>query len=354
MAKSPRRKTARRIANKKRPRTNHIKLSICIATYNRAEFIGATLESIIPQLTPQTELVVVDGASTDNTKEVVQDLAATCKRLRYFRLPKKGGVDQDYCSAVELANGDYVWLFSDDDLFETGAVKRILSELKTGYSALIANARVMDRDLSATLVPAMLEDRVDRVFTPDDLSGLFDRVVPFISFIGCVVVNRRFWQHRDRQQYFGTEFIHVGVLFQAPLPGGAKVIGEPLIVIRYGNAQWTRRASGIWLWKWPRLLKSFDAVAKEARKKKANQVSLGEFKKMIVYRALSSYSYATFKEFFRTSELPAWWKGSCLAVAILPPSLLRIPLRWYLNTFRRDAKETRMTLLDLSMVGRNS
>ena len=43
-------------------------LSICIATYNRADFIGETLDSIIRQLTDEVEIVVVDGASTDATR----------------------------------------------------------------------------------------------------------------------------------------------------------------------------------------------------------------------------------------------------------------------------------------------
>ena len=49
-----------------------IRLSICIPTYNFGEFIGATLQSIIKQATDEVEIVVVDGASTDNTAEVVR------------------------------------------------------------------------------------------------------------------------------------------------------------------------------------------------------------------------------------------------------------------------------------------
>ena len=48
------------------------RLSVCVATYNRAEYIGETLESIIPQLTDEVEIVVVDGASTDGTSTVVK------------------------------------------------------------------------------------------------------------------------------------------------------------------------------------------------------------------------------------------------------------------------------------------
>ena len=49
-------------------------LSICIATLNRGNFIGETLDSILSQITPEIEIVIIDGASTDNTEEVINKL----------------------------------------------------------------------------------------------------------------------------------------------------------------------------------------------------------------------------------------------------------------------------------------
>ena len=146
--------------------------------------------------------------------------AADCPGLRYIRLPEKGGVDQDFCKAVEYARGEYCWLFPDDDLFKPGAVQRVLNELRNGHSLVIVNADVMDRDFSTLLQPSMLDNREDETYGPDDLEGLFLRIVPSISFIGCVVIRRETWLEREHDRYFGTEFIHVGVIFQGPLPGG--------------------------------------------------------------------------------------------------------------------------------------
>ena len=78
-------------------------LSICIATYNRAEHIGETLESIIPEVTDEVEIVMADGASTDNTSSVVKHYIEICKQINYIQLPSKGGVNQDFCKAVEHA-----------------------------------------------------------------------------------------------------------------------------------------------------------------------------------------------------------------------------------------------------------
>ena len=49
-----------------------IKLSFCIPTYNFADFIGETLESIIIQATDEVAVIIVDGGSTDNTREIVE------------------------------------------------------------------------------------------------------------------------------------------------------------------------------------------------------------------------------------------------------------------------------------------
>ncbi len=82
---------------------NKTALSICIPIYNFGAFIGETLASILPQATDEVEVLVVDGASTDNTPEVIAAIQRTFPGLRYNRLEKKGGIDRDMARSVELA-----------------------------------------------------------------------------------------------------------------------------------------------------------------------------------------------------------------------------------------------------------
>ena len=81
----------------------------------------------------------------------------------------------------------------------------------------------------------------DRTYGPEELDRLLAEAGAFLSFIGCVVIRRDLWCEREKDEYIGTEFIHVGVIFQAPLRGRALAIAQPWIVIRYGNAQWGPR-----------------------------------------------------------------------------------------------------------------
>ena len=73
----------------------HLRLSICIATYNRGAFIGETLDCLLPQLSEEVELLVLDGASPDQTQSVVEARMAACPFIRYQREPTNSGVDQD-------------------------------------------------------------------------------------------------------------------------------------------------------------------------------------------------------------------------------------------------------------------
>lgn len=320
-------------------------LSICIATYNRVEFIGETLDSIIPQLTDEVEIVVVDGASTDATRTVMERYAADCPRLRYVRLPEKGGVDQDFCKTVEYALGEYCWLFSDDDLFKPGAVRRVLDELRNGRCLVIVNAEVMDHDFSTLLQPSMFDNREDEIYGADELEELFRRIVPGISFIGCVVIRRETWLERNHACYFGTEFIHVGVIFQEPLPGSACVISQPYISIRYGNAQWTSRSFEVFMVKWPHIIWSLDRISAQAKRKRVKPEPWRRLKTLRFYRAVGSYSRDMYEKIIAPSNASGPWKLAALAISLLPQPACNAYMLWYLETFK---KKKIMAIYELS------
>ena len=311
-------------------------LSICIATYNRAEYIGETLESMIPQVTDEVEIVIVDGASTDNTSSVVKHYIEVCKQINYIRLPSKGGVDQDFCKAVEFAKGEYCWLFPDDDLLKSDAISTMLKEVVKGYSLIVVNAQVMNRDFSKILENKRLQIDTNEIYSESQIELLFNRAVSYMSFIGCVVIKRDLWLQREKGRYFGTEFIHVGVIFQAPLPARVLVIAEPYITIRLGNAQWTPRAFEIWLFKWPNLLRSFVHISEQSRQEYQKTQSWHRLRKVIIYRAMGSYSLKEYQKWFAPANSPFWWKVVLFFVAVIPACFVNLFLLSCLKMVKKE------------------
>jgi hypothetical protein len=293
-------------------------LSVCIATLNRGSFIGETLESIVGQATDAVEIVVLDGGSTDDTAEVVGRFASRAA-LRYERLDAPGGVDRDYDRTVERARGDYCWLMSDDDVLKPGAIAAVLKALAHGYALVVVNAEIRDLTLRRLLAPRRVPLVEDRVFEGGEAGELFALTGRYLSFIGAVVIRREVWLARDRERFIGSLFIHVGVIFQAPLPGPALVQAEPGIVIRLGNAQWTARAFEIWMFLWPGLVWSLP-YSDEQKTRVSPPDPWRRPRALFVSRARGSYSVREFRRWL-APRLGGWRRAVAAAIAYVPPAL---------------------------------
>jgi abequosyltransferase len=313
----------------------NIILSICIATYNREKYIQETLNSIIPQiLNKNIEIILVDGASTDSTNAILLNYSNEYSQIRYFRLDEKGGVDKDYSISVEHARGKYCWLFTDDDLIRPYSIERILEYIKSDFLIYIVNSEVRNIDFSKLISPNRLQLSSDKDFTENQIDDLFKCIVPYVSFIGCVIIKREFWNVREKSKYFGTEFVHVGVIFQDHIPGICQVISEPLITIRFGNAQWTERAFEIWMFKWPNLLSSFFKISLSLRENFNQAPSFSNFKKFLIFRSDGVYDFSGFKNKISNLDLPLWWKLVLSLVSLVPIFLIRIPINIYVRIHR--------------------
>ena len=96
-------------------KTNSVKLSVCIPTYNRPEQFKRMLSGLLPQITEEVEIVVRDDSTSDKTKEIF-DLMIANKNIRYqYFSGDKIGLDAASLFLFEHAIGEFVWLFSDDD-----------------------------------------------------------------------------------------------------------------------------------------------------------------------------------------------------------------------------------------------
>ena len=231
-----------------------ITLSFCITTRNRATFLGTTLENLVSQATDEVEIVVLDAASDDGTPETVGEFTQRFPRLRYVRQDTNNGVDRDYDRTVELAEGKYCWMMSDDDILTPGAVAEVLGHCRGNPDLIVVNAEDRDADLREIIGARRLPLLEDKVYKPPEANRLFADVANHLSFIPSTVIRRDLWLSRDRKPYFGSLFVHVGVIFQAPLPGDALVLSRPLVAVRNANVSWASRSFEIWMFKWPGLI----------------------------------------------------------------------------------------------------
>ena len=221
-----------------------IKLSICIPTYNRGSFIGQTLESILAQANEAVEIVVADGASNDNTAQVIAAYQERFINIRYYRGSTNKGVDRDMATAVELAQGTYCWLMSSDDLLVDGAIARMLAEIESGLGVYLCNNIACTKEMKVIRQQRWLPRQyADRCFDLSNNAGLnyyfkaANTLGSVFSYISTIIFNRERWIGVEvGEEYYGTNYAHVYRLLSMLRKGGKiKYIDIPLVLCRLNN-----------------------------------------------------------------------------------------------------------------------
>jgi glycosyltransferase involved in cell wall biosynthesis len=116
---------------------------VCIGmpVYNGQKYVAAAIESILNQTFTDFELVVSDNASTDETPDICQAIAARDSRLKYSRLPENLGANHNYERVYRLGHGQYFKWAAHDDLLAPDFLKRCVEALDADASAVLAYPR---------------------------------------------------------------------------------------------------------------------------------------------------------------------------------------------------------------------
>ncbi len=130
-----------------------IQLSINIPTYNRCVFLQKNISIIIGQirkfsLEHEVEINISDNASTDTTKEIIEELTSDNPdiQLTYQRQIENIGPDRNFISAMNMAKGEYSILFGDDDYLKPDIIPYILETVynNAGVSVFLCNCTYVD------------------------------------------------------------------------------------------------------------------------------------------------------------------------------------------------------------------
>jgi abequosyltransferase len=206
-----------------------MRLSICIPTHNFGAYIGETLQSILPQVEDGVEVVVLDGGSTDDTAAVVESLQRECPALRYERRSERGGIDRDMARVVDLAKGEYCWLFCADDIMKPGAIRRMMENLTTGCEVYLCGLTLCTLDMQL-----LGDHRVSKIKVASQFDLSVDRerhlyfekaltTTAFFSFASSLTFRKSRWDAVGLDEKFvGSLWAHVARFFQM-IPGGLRL-----------------------------------------------------------------------------------------------------------------------------------
>ena len=94
-------------------------VSIITPSYNSARFINECVNSVLEQTYTNWELIIVDDASDDNSRELISNIAERDNRIKFVFLTKNIGVAGARNIALEMSEGRYIAFLDSDDVWKS-------------------------------------------------------------------------------------------------------------------------------------------------------------------------------------------------------------------------------------------
>jgi glycosyltransferase involved in cell wall biosynthesis len=135
------------------------KISLVTPSYNQAEFIERTIRSVIGQEYPALEYIIVDGASSDGSVDIIKRYAA---HLTYWISEPDGGQSEGINKGLSRSTGEIIGWLNSDDTLAPRALDRMAkvyaaqpeADLVYGHTCIIdSNDRVIKRLVAVPTTP---------------------------------------------------------------------------------------------------------------------------------------------------------------------------------------------------------
>src|SRR6516225_2851530 len=208
-----------------------MKLSVIIANYNYADFVGAAIESALTVDWPDTEVIVVDDASTDASRSVIDGFQG--KVAAYFR-PKSYQLGA-HIFGFEQSTGDVMIFLDADDLLEPDVMLNVAKVWRPGVSKVQYRMNVIDAtgtQLGSAIPQFPPKD------DPEKLRRIFLRTMAYITPPGS---GNAYSRDFVRNVFaFGPTIPQSDavLLTIAPILGDVLTIRKPLARLRIHDASW--------------------------------------------------------------------------------------------------------------------
>jgi glycosyltransferase involved in cell wall biosynthesis len=205
-------------------------VSVVVRSYNRADYLGQALDSVLAQTLAPTQVVVVDDGSTDATRGLLE---AYRGRVEVIELPHSGNPAAVLNAGLRAADGDYVALLDSDDVWLGDKLERQLALLGADERIGFAYGNACLLTDGRRSPPVLRADQIVQ-------GQLLQTVVRDMCVHPSTLVVRRIWLDRigplDERERVNEDFFLVLSLARFTW---AVCVAEPIALIRRHPGQVT-------------------------------------------------------------------------------------------------------------------
>ncbi|MBI5079277.1 glycosyltransferase family 2 protein [Candidatus Wolfebacteria bacterium] len=205
-----------------------ILLSIGILAYNKPDELRRLLLSVLPQMEPETEIIISDN-STDVRIKSMMEKEFQNSYIRYFKNEQNIGFDRNILLVTERARGKYVWWMGHDDAVENGAVRNLLKILNKhpDISFLFVNYFINDQGINNSIFKLSK----DKFF--EDKNEILEEIANSLGFMSAIVIEKRkalSVNNKKTEEFISSGFMNFYlVLHTLSQPGKFYFLSHPYV-----------------------------------------------------------------------------------------------------------------------------
>lgn len=205
----------------------NILLTIAIPTYNRLDCLKELLPELMKQCKsyPEIEILVSDNCTTDGTSQYVRDITKTNSQMRFRINSANVGADENFVRCVEAAQGNYVWLFGDDEILCDGAIEIVINTLKTHPVSLL----IIGHNCRIGYLGGSHFFRTYKEF----VNFVNPKIVLDHTLITCNIFRKSIFDTRVARKYISSNYGHMRAMIESlKIKGSIYLLDAPVIIVR--------------------------------------------------------------------------------------------------------------------------
>jgi glycosyltransferase involved in cell wall biosynthesis len=215
-------------------------VSIITPSYNSANYIAETIQSVQNQTYTNWEMIIVDDCSSDNTEQVIHEIQQTDSRIHFFKLDQNSGSGVARNKGIESASGDYMTFIDSDDIWFPGFIeKSIETIINTKTPFVYSSYKRSNEDLEFVYSDFIVPQKVTYtdILKSNSISCL-------TAFVDIKTLGKKFMPKIRKRQDMG---LWLQYLKEIPFAYGIK---EPQAIYRIRENSLSRKKSDLLKYQW--------------------------------------------------------------------------------------------------------
>lgn len=203
--------------------TNKVKVSVIIPVYNTEKYVREAVESIMHQTIQELEIIIINDGSTDNSLELVKELATKDNRILIYSQTNQG-LSMARNAGISYACGKYIYFMDSDDILECDALELCYRKCEKEELDFVFFDALSFFEANINNIPVLNYKRthilLDKVYTGPDAMKIQLQNKAFTSSVCLNVIKRTFLE--KQKLLFYPNIVHEDQLFTTLLYLNAK------------------------------------------------------------------------------------------------------------------------------------